>query len=155
MRYAVLLLLVACHDAPVAADAPADAAECAFVGFDFIEGGCVEGGLAGISLDGTWTLTGTRQDFDQAPVAYSSSASMQQTGTGACAFTLTLAPFAPMVSYIDETRASYTHSITYPHVGGNAWEICVRATDGVLAFRQHITYSIPAQDETIIGVFTR
>ncbi|MDB4959119.1 MAG: hypothetical protein JWO36_6688 [Myxococcales bacterium] len=148
-------------DAAVADGAAiADADSCAGVVTNGPVAGCVQNGLASLSLDGMWTLTGTISSFGGGMgTLYSATMWMARSGSGRCVFEIASAPITviPRDSnvYIDDTFAFYSSHTFYPHTHTLDWQLCVSATDGTLIYREHETLSMPMRDTTIDGVLTR
>jgi hypothetical protein len=122
--------------------------------------GCVHGGLATISLDGMWTLTGTRSSFGGGnPSPVTETLYIARSGSGRCAIAIESAPITAVPSdpntYVDDTVAAYYASGYYPHSYSNTWQLCVSATTGMLTYQEHDTVSMPMVDTTIDGVLSR
>jgi hypothetical protein len=105
-----------------------------------------------------WNLDGTLQRFG-ATMPYSSVRYMKRTGSGRCAFELSIAPITgeprSSLTIIDDTSASYNESGSYPHAHSHVWTMCVRDSDGALIYQQRDYVSMPGQDDYIVGVLTR
>jgi hypothetical protein len=157
---AVALALGACDSTPPTT-APADAdhglpdvAVCAAFTGDIIDG-CAPGELATVTLDGAWTLTGTQQQFPQPEMPYTTVLYLKQTGTGPCAFGLASEqPVTDLPAYVDATRAFFSTHRSYPQSYDESWQLCVRASDGALAYFKRII-AVGGTGEITSGVLAR
>jgi hypothetical protein len=116
---------------------------------------CAAGGLAGMNLDGTWTMTGTIQRAGaQTPVAYTEplAFTVEEPGTGWCK--LSLAGGDAGLTWVDDTFAAYANDVGS---STHTWEVCVSPNDGTLTYEQ---YDNPNSGDlstgtSIMGVLTR
>ena len=153
MRWVVVIVLLACRSSNPgdSGDSP-DAFTCSAAAVP----GCVAGGLAGIVFDGAspWQLDGTMQMFG-ATSPYSSTIYLLR-GPTACAFAVSSQPRATVSDdasvHVDDTSASQYVTAVYPHSSEHSWSLCVRESDGALAYHAHDFVSMPLVDQTIDGV---
>lgn len=89
---------------------------------------CVDGGIAAIDLNGTWTFTGTRLNPGSTmPTPISHDISYARDGTGWCHFGV---PVVDEHGYADDTWAYWYDG---PGGGvGTTYTVCVRTSDGAL-----------------------
>jgi hypothetical protein len=129
MRFVLLLALAtlatACHDEPLVCTPPPVLPEP-----------CVEGGLAGIDLDGTWTASGEQTIFhpgEPRTNALSFSFTMQHTGAhedGATCADVSGAPAPAGLWYVDRSEA-YGYQEPQPQIEVH-WYLCADASGTLL-----------------------
>lgn len=123
--------------------------------------GCTPNGLMSLVLDAAWTMTGTERSpmTHQITEPFTRTVYLKQMGTGSCSFGIFSSPppdGALLTAFSTATYAGYGWSTVGPN-GHNpqhySWTLCVRASDGALAY--HEVYDAPWTASLIDAVLTR
>ena len=160
----VVFALGACTDGgTLPADAvvdsvPIDADPCAAPATVPSVPGCVFAGLGAVSLDGAWTMTGTTVSFHGAPEPFTSTIYLKRSGSGGCSFAMSPTPILDdqvLDRYIDDTWAHGESPPSLPHQHQESWRLCVRESDGALAYTSSIYRTMPPMDRITDAVLSR